>query len=48
MKSEKEKPVRAYEFYCSNTECLNEWMTKNDDSICPKCKGTILEVQKLR
>ena len=45
MKQEKEKPVKAYEFFCS---CGHEWISRNDDTICPKCRCTILEYQKLR
>jgi hypothetical protein len=48
MKQEKEKPVKYYEFFCTNSECNNEWISKNDDNICPKCNCTILEYSKLR
>jgi Zn finger protein HypA/HybF involved in hydrogenase expression len=48
MKQEKEKPVKAYEFFCKNTECNYEWIAKTDDCYCPKCKGVILDFQKLR
>jgi len=46
MKQEKEKPVKAYEFFC--TECNHDWISKNDDTTCPQCKCSILEYQKLR
>ena len=46
MKQEKEKPVKYYELFC--TECNHEWMSKTDDTFCPKCKCVILEYCKLR
>ena len=46
MKQEKEKPVKYYELFCSI--CNHEWLSKNEDNICPECKGTILEFAKLR
>jgi hypothetical protein len=48
MKKEKESPVRAFEFYCQNPDCLHEWISKTDDKSCPKCKSVILDFQKLR
>lgn len=48
MKQEKEKPVKAFELFCCNEECKHEWISKTDDKYCPKCKGVILEFQKLR
>lgn len=48
MKQEKEKPIKAFEFQCCNEECNYEWLSKTDDTTCPKCKCTILEYQKLR
>jgi len=48
MKQEKEKPVKYYEFFCSNENCNHEWISKTEDNICPECKGTILEFAKLR
>jgi rubrerythrin len=45
MKQEKEKLVKAYEFFCS---CGYDWISRNDDTICPQCKNTILEFCKLR
>jgi len=48
MKQEREKPIKAYEFICMNPECNHEWLSKTDDSFCPKCKCTILEYSRLR
>ena len=48
MKQEKEKPVKYYELFCTNPECNNEWISKIDDTFCPKCNCTILEYSKLR
>jgi hypothetical protein len=46
---DKEKPVKYYEFFCTNPDCKYEWISKKDDQLCcPKCKITILDFQKLR
>jgi len=48
MAEKKDSTIKAYDHYCMNEACNNNWVSKNEDNFCPDCGCTILEIEKLR
>ena len=45
MKEKTRKKTDRSIFYC--LECDHEWFSKNDEFVCPWCKGTFIDEKKV-